>query len=312
MAGDLGERRASVAIGVFDGVHVGHRAIIRAAVDAARNADRGEGIPVIPMTFWPHPAAALGRGAPPLICDLEERVRRLHRAGADHVEVVEFTAEFAALEPRAFFEMWIVDRLRAVAVSVGEGFRFGVRASGTTDTLRELCGERSITLTVVPTVQVDGEAVSSTRIRELISAGNVEAAGRLIGEPVSLAGEVVHGAGRGRDLGYPTANVDVASGLLIPGEGVYGGSARVDDRWLPAAISVGTNPQFQDDGVPALTVEAHLIDWDGDLYGRRLPVRCECWIRGQGTFESIAALVDQIGRDCEIVRSAASVRVQTR
>jgi riboflavin kinase/FMN adenylyltransferase len=288
-----------VAIGVFDGVHLGHRAIVEVAAAQAE-----EGIDVVPLTFWPHPLDVVGNGAPQLLCDFGERVRRLHDAGADHVKTLRFDSELAAETPDEFFERWIVGDLKAVAVTVGENFRFGAKAAGDTTTLRELGTRHGVKVTVVPTVDVMGTAVSSSLIRDLVSKGAMEEAAAYLGRPFLVSGEVVRGAGRGRQLGFPTANIDVAPGLLLPAQAVYGGHAQIDGEWLPAAISVGTNPQFHDDAsVPQLTVEAHVVDWDGDLYGKTLPVRFERWIRGQGTFPDVDALVSQIAEDCQLVRT---------
>ena len=276
---DLPEARRGVAVGTFDGVHLGHIRVI----DAARAA----GLRTAVVTFDPHPRAVLGRDVE-LLTTLERRLELFEAAGVDDVVVLAFDDALARLEPTEFAEL-ILRGMGAEVVAAGDTFRFGRDRQGDLTLLEQL----GFDVRRVPVL----ESVSSTRIRELIHGGEPERAARLLGRPPEVEGIVVHGDHRGRELGFPTANLEVPPGLLIPPDGVYAGWTR--DRL--AAISIGTNMQF--DGVE-LRVEAHLLDFDDDLYDQRLVVEIWNWVRGQLRFESVAELVDAIGNDVAQVREA--------
>ena len=290
-----------IALGTFDGVHRGHRSMLK----LARAAAEPEGRTVVAATFDPHPRAVVAGGAPPLLCSIDERVQLLRDAGAYAVEVVPFTDTFAKLTPRDFVDDWLVGRLRAAAVVVGHNFRFGHRAAGDVAALRELCGAHGVEV-VVCDLLVDGDQpVSSSRIRRLIAGGDVAFASQLLGRPYELAALVEHGARRGRELGMPTANLAVPATRLVPLDGVYGGVATLDGQRWPAATSVGTNPQFTADLThPPRTVEVHLIGYEGeDFYDERLHVTFEERIRGQRTFDSVEALIERMNEDLvDVVR----------
>ena len=269
----------AVAIGTFDGVHRGHRSVVQAAVDT--------GLAVTAITFDPHPRLALGNRVE-LLCSLERRLELLGEAGAEATLIVAFTAEVMNLEPQAFAESY----LRAIGAEVvvaGEDFRFGRRRGGDLVLLEEL-GFRTI---VAPEVH----GVSSSRIRHALHEGDVVEAARMLGRPPELDGVVVAGDQRGGTLGYPTANLRVDPNLLVPRYGIYAGST-LGHR---AAISVGTNPHY---GGDERRIEPYLLDFEGDLYGRRLVV--ELWerLRDEAVFDSEEALVEQIGRDVERTRAA--------
>jgi len=278
---DLPEARRGVAVGTFDGVHLGHLRVI----DAARAPDLRTAV----VTFDPHPRAVLGHDVE-LLTTLERRLELFAAAGVEDVVVLEFDDALANLDPLEFAER-ILRGMGAEVVAAGETFRFGRDRQGDLTLLER----EGFDVRRVP-VLAD---VSSSRIRELLHAGEPERAARLLGRPAEVEGIVVHGDHRGRELGFPTANLDVPLGLLIPPDGVYAGWTR--DRL--AAISVGTNPQF--DGVER-RVEAHLLDFDGDLYDERLVVEIWGWLRGQMRFESVEALVEQIGAD--VARAGDSAR----
>lgn len=295
-----------IALGTFDGVHRGHRAML----DLAREAARPRGRDVVAATFDPHPRAVVAGGAPPLLCSVDERVERILAAGADRVEVVPFTHAFSRLAPDEFVDRWLVGRLEAVAVVVGHNFRFGHRAVGDVDALRELCGRHGIDV-VVCDLLVDGnQPVSSSRIRRLLAGGNTELAWQLLGFPYDLRAVVEHGARRGRELGMPTANLAVLPTRLVPADGVYGGTATLHGEQWPAATSVGTNPQFTSDQAnPPRTVEVHLIGYEGpDFYGAPLHVTFEQRIRGQRTFDSVDALVERMQQDLREVEAGLAAR----
>ena len=267
------------AIGSFDGVHRGHRRVLETA--------RAAGTPVTVVTFWPHPRLVLGNRVD-LLSTLERRIELLEEAGVDEVLVVEFTPELAAREPAEFADS-ILRQIGAKVIVVGESFRFGRAAAGDPALLREL----GFDVRTVATL----EGVSSTNVRNLLRDGDVESAARLLGRPPELEGTVVLGDQRGGTLGYPTANLSVPTDLLVPAYGIYAGAA-LGHR---AAISIGVNPHY---GGDERRIEPHLLDFEGDLYGRRLVVELWRRLRDERAFSSEAELVAQITRDVEETRSA--------
>ena len=280
-----------VAIGNFDGVHLGHREVL-----AAARATR-PGAPLVAVTFWPHPMVVLRPdAAPELLCDLAERIELLRHAGADEVRVVEFTRRVADWSPQEFVEH-VLAPLHPATVVVGENFRFGRRALGTVDTLREL-GAGTFEVVVLPLVS-DVAVLSSSRVRHALAVGDVEAAAGVLGRPFRYTGIVVMGDQRGRTLGYPTANLTVPEGHACPADGVYAGwltcLEKADAEPMPAAISVGTNPTF--DGVER-RVETYVLDrTDLELYGCRIGVDFITRLRGQVKFDSMDDLIVQMDAD---------------
>jgi riboflavin kinase/FMN adenylyltransferase len=272
-----GER--SVAIGSFDGVHLGHQRVLSQA--------RAAGEPATVVTLWPHPRLVLGNQVE-LLSSLERRLELLDDAGMDEALVVEFTPDLARREPDEFAET-LLRQIGTRAIAVGENFRFGRDAKGDPGLLESLGFE----VHRVPTL----DGVSSTRIRALLRDGDVVTAARLLGRPAEIEGTVVLGSQRGGTLGYPTANLAVPPDLLVPAYGIYAGAA-LGHR---AAISIGVNPHY---GGDERRVEPHLLDFGGDLYGRRLVV--ELWerLRDERAFPSEADLVAQIERDVERTRAA--------
>lgn len=288
-------RGAAVAIGVFDGLHLGHRAILDRALTRARAA----GGRCVVMSFDPHPDVVLAPGgfhSPPPLTPLGERRRRLIALGVDAVDVLPFTRELAALEPEAFVDRHLVAPHAPFALVVGEGFALGRGRSGTVARLAAIGATRGFEVEAVPLVMVDGAPVSSTRIRANLAQGRVAEAARLLGRRVALAGTVVTGDGRGRGLGYPTANLRLDEEREVPADGIYAVLARIGDEipLRPAAMSIGMRPTF--DG-QLRTLEAHLLDWSGDLVGRRLEVEFVAWLRPELRFESAQALIAAIDRD---------------
>ncbi len=289
--------RNCVVIGVFDGVHIGHRAMLNAAIEVAQK----NSLPVTAVTFHPHPSTVVRATSPGMLCTIETREELLCKAGADEAHVIPFTRAFSQLSPQEFVEQWLVEKLRAAHVVVGDNFRFGYRAAGDVHMLSDICGAVGITVDVVDLrLGSDGEPVSSTRIRRLLDTdGDVAKASELLGRAYDLDAVIERGAGRGRGLGFATANMFVDPVRVIPLDGVYGGRSFVRDRWMKAAISVGTNPQFHEPGQQApRTVEVHLPDHDGsDLYGEKMITEFITRIRGQRRFDTIDDLVSQIAAD---------------
>ena len=266
------------AIGSFDGVHRGHRRVLETA--------RAAGTPVTLVTFWPHPRLVLGNRVD-LLSTLERRIELLEQAGVDEVLIVEFTPELAAREPAEFADS-VLRQIGAKVIVVGESFRFGRAAAGDPALLRDL----GFDVRTVATL----EGVSSTNVRSLLRDGDVESAARLLGRPPELEGTVVLGDQRGGTLGYPTANLSVPADLLVPAYGIYAGAA-LGHR---AAISIGVNPHY---GGDERRIEPHLLDFEGDLYGRRLVVELWQRLRDERAFSSEAELVAQITRDVEETRA---------
>lgn len=292
-----------VVIGNFDGVHLGHQAVLQHARELA------PGLAVVAMTFWPHPLSVVRPGhEPTLLCELDERVELLMAAGADRVEVVQFTKEFSRRSPESFVSSVLLP-LSPARVVVGQNFRFGHFAAGTVDTLREL-GRGHFEVTGIDLVgsplRSEGEVArtSSTRIRSALAEGDIDAASRMLGRPYSFTGTVVHGDRRGRELGFPTANLQVSDKRAAPADGVYAGWLEVlddpDQGPLPAAVSVGRNPTF--DGTD-LRVESYVLDRDDlELYDERIRVQFVRRIRGQIKFDGIDELVVQMNSDVDRIR----------
>ena len=279
----LERRPRAVAIGTFDGVHLGHRAVIGAATELA------DGLTPTVVTFHPHPRAALSGNRVELLSTLQRRLELLEDLGVRDVLVVEFTRELATLTPEEFARAYLA-AIGAEVVVCGSGFRFGRGRSGDLELLRTLGFETR----TVPLL----EGVSSTEIRRLAAAGRVEDAARLLGRPLEVDGTVVTGEQRGGTLGFPTANLLVDPDLLVAEYGIYAGA--VGDR--RAAVSIGVNPHY---GGTERRVEAYLLDWSGDLYGDRLVVELWRRLREERAFASEAELVEQIARDVAETRSAA-------
>jgi riboflavin kinase/FMN adenylyltransferase len=299
--------RSVVTIGVFDGVHRGHQRVVGRAVEAAAQL----GLPVVVITFDPHPDEVVRPGShPPFLSTTRRRAELLAGLGADAVCVLPFTPEFSRLGPDEFVRVVLVDRLHAARVVVGEDFRFGHRAAGDVALLAELGEKYDFVAEAEPLLTDDGVRISSTAIREHLAAGDVAAAARDLGRPHRVEGVVVRGQQRGRGLGFPTANLETLPHTAIPADGVYAGwlaalgpGGHEQERW-PAAISVGTNPTF--DGRER-TVEAYALDRDDlDLYGVHVAVDFAARLRGMIKFDSVADLVEQIRRDVDDAREVTA------
>ncbi len=284
---DVERRPRHVAVGEFDGVHLGHREVIRGAGTV--------------LTFEPHPRTVVAPDtAPRLLTSLEAKADLVASLGVRELVVIPFDGSFAAQEPQAFIDVELVGRLGAEKVSVGENFRFGHRARGDAALLR---AQTAFETRVAPLVEMDGAMVSSTQIRALVAAGDVQGAARLLGALFQLRGPVVHGDKRGRTLGYPTANLVPDPRLVVPAHGVYACRAVVDGTSHVAAVNVGVRPTFKTGR--GLLVEAFLLDFAGDLYGRTLQLHFLARLRGEQRFDGAEALVAQMDRDVEETRGVA-------
>jgi riboflavin kinase/FMN adenylyltransferase len=283
-----------VAVGFFDGFHLGHRAIVR---ELLRMREPGERAAV--LTFREHPAAYLRPGQqPPLIMTLEERINSIARAGIEEAFVLRFDQSIASLGPSAFLDQTLVERIGARAMIVGQNFRFGAKRVGDIGFARTHLLERGLRFAAVPNELDGGERVSSTRVRAAISAGALDEADRLLGAPYTLRGRVAVGVGRGHDLGFPTANVVVPPEKMLPPDGVYGVTGRRDGRDYRGLVSIGTNPTF--DGTRR-TVEAWLLDFSGSLYGEELALRDFRFVRAQQRFDTVDALLAAMRADAATI-----------
>lgn len=286
---------AAVTVGNFDGVHRGHQHVI------ARTRELSRGLPVIAVTFEPHPLAVIAPArAPKRLATTERRVELLLAAGADEIRILDFTREMAAWTPQEFVDRVLRDELRASLVAVGDNFRFGRRASGDTAFLREAGEQAGFT---VDALDLDGgtEPYSSTLVRAHVAAGRMREAADVLDRPHEITGVVRKGDQRGRDLGYPTANVPVDEAYAVPPDGVYAGwVVRAGGDRLPAAISVGTNPTF--DGVER-RVESYVLDrTDLDLYGEQIRVELVELLRGMVKYDGVDALLEQMALDVDRTR----------
>lgn len=286
-----------VSVGVFDGLHLGHLEILHAG------RVRAAGRPRVVVSFDPHPDVVLAkafRAVAPLT-PLGEKHERLAALGISRIEVIPFTRELAALEPETFIERYLLEPFGMKALVVGENFALGRGRSGNIPRLREIGAARGFEVDSVPLLRMDGDTVSSSRIRALLGAGRVAEAARLLGRRYTLSGTVVTGEAIGRTLGFPTANLRLHEEKFLPGHGIYAVRARIggEDPWRPGAMSLGVRPTF---GGQVPTAEVFLLDWSGDLVGRGLEVEFVEWVREEVRFPSAEALVEAMKRDVAEVR----------
>ena len=282
-----------VVIGNFDGVHKGHQQVLNRAKEIAGDEK------IIALTFDPHPVSIFApERAPTLLTILSDKIELLKIHNADQVAVIKFTIEFAAMEPEEFVNKVLVEQLKATTVIVGQNFTYGFKAAGNVATLAQHPEFKTIVLDLQSNAE---EAISSTRIRSAIVNGDVESAREMLTRPHRLDGIVVHGEKRGREIGYPTANLGNIDGQTIPADGVYAGWLTVGiDRW-PAAISIGTNPTFE--GVRGRQVEAYALDQVGlDLYTKSATIEFGWRLRETLKFDGLEPLLQQMAKDCAEAR----------
>lgn len=296
----------AVTIGAYDGVHLGHQAVI----GEVRQRAEARGLRSAVVTFDRHPAAVVRpESAPKLLTDLDQKLELLAATGVDYCRVVTFDEARSRESADDFVRELLVDCLNARVVVVGEDFHFGYQRAGNVARLRELGAGLGFEVEGIDLVDATGaqaadpvERVSSTRIRQVLAEGRVDEANALLGRPHEVRGVVVHGDERGRELGFPTANVAVPGEVLLPADGIYAGwYERPDGSVYASAISLGRRPTFYTDA-PTSLLEAHLLDFDDDLYSEPAKVRFAAWLHGDIRFESVAALVEQINRDCDDTR----------
>jgi riboflavin kinase/FMN adenylyltransferase len=284
-----------VVIGVFDGVHKGHQALLNRAKEIA------DGRPIIALTFDPHPRTVFAPDSvPPMLTTLADRVELLKIHNADQVAVMKFNEQFAAMSPEDFVKNILVDQLHVSTVIVGKNFTYGAKASGNVDTLIKDGLKHNFTVDVQELAGGE-EPISSSRIRNLVMEGKVEEARALLSRPHRLDGVVVHGEKRGREIGYPTANIGKIDGQTIPADGIYAGWLTVGINFWPAAISIGTNPTFEGDR--GRQVEAYALDQQGlDLYDKAASLEFGWYLRPTLKFDGLDELLVQMKKDCDEAR----------
>ena len=284
-----------VVIGVFDGVHKGHQQLLNRAKEIA------DGRPIVALTFDPHPTTVFAPDkAPTMLTTLADRVELLKIHNADQVAVMKFNEKFAAMSPDDFVSTVLVNQLHASTVIVGKNFTYGHKAAGNVDSLIESGLQHNFTVDAQE-LKADTEVISSSRIRKLVVEGKVEEARELLSRPHRLDGVVVHGEKRGREIGYPTANLGKIEGQTIPADGVYAGWLTVGINFWPAAISIGTNPTFE--GERGRQVEAYALDQEGlELYDKNASIEFGWYLRPTLKFDGLDELLVQMKKDCEKAR----------
>ncbi len=291
-------RNPVLTLGNFDGIHIGHQKIIRKVVERAREL----GCPSAVYTFEPHPLRVVApHKSPPLLLEREDKKRIIESFGIDYLILARFTKEFAAKHPREFVEEVLVRELSVKEVWVGHDYAFGRGKTGTVEYLKELGGEFGFGVRVVPACKRGGLVVSSSRVRELISRGEVKEAARLLARPYSIKGRVVKGRVVGRTIGFPTANLDVVN-ELVPARGVYAAYAKLNGRPYMAVVNIGTAPTFSKKAHKAETVEVHLLDFRGDIYGKEMEVFFIKRLRDERPFDSVEELARNIDKDVSDAR----------
>ncbi len=296
LADALIEGRSMVTIGVFDGVHKGHQHLIRRLVDEAHAGGRQ----AVVLTFFPHPDVVLrGLRGRYYLTTPEQKAEQLGKLGVDWVVTHPFNDEVRQMRAVAFVDA-LLDNLNLEQLWVGSDFALGYKREGNVPFLREQGSAKGFSVHEIDLIVNGGDKISSTAIRDALQSGEVEQARSWLGRGYMLAGEVIHGEGRGRQIGFPTANMNIWDEQVIPANGIYAGWARLGDEVFMAATNVGVRPHFDGQNV---TVEPYLLDFDRDIYGQTLEISFEKLLRSEGKFESLQALIDQIGRDVDAARA---------
>ncbi|MEM9771363.1 MAG: bifunctional riboflavin kinase/FAD synthetase [Cyanobacteria bacterium P01_D01_bin.73] len=305
----------AIALGNFDGVHRGHIQVIRPVLEAASRSKAASMSPAGPVateivrptvvSFYPHPQVVL-RGAPrSVLTPTDEKAQCLQALGVEQLVLLPFNRSLQQLTPEEFLEKILLEQLQAKMIAVGEDFRFGRGRSGTAIALKKLAATFGVPVTIVPMAAAVGDRISSSRIRECLELGEVDTVHQLLDRPYSLTGRVVKGQQLGRTLGFPTANIQVEADKLLPKFGVYSICAYLESgEKLRGVVNIGCRPTVAGE---APTVEAHLFDWEGDLYGQTLTIKLKGFIRPERSFDSLDALKAQIAEDCSVARDQAAI-----
>jgi riboflavin kinase/FMN adenylyltransferase len=295
-------KSACLALGFFDGVHPGHEVVIRKAVERAHDLGATPAV----VTFKEHPRSLTLGKSPPLLTLIDQRLELFEELGVEAALVLSFTEELCRLDPEDYVRSVLVECMGAKSLSVGFNHRFGRNRVGDPELLRELGLKFGYDVHVAPEIIIDGAPVSSSRIREAITHGKVEQATTLLARPYAMAGEIEHGDGRGKTIGFPTANINVPEEQVMPEIGVYTAAVRMPDGTrLPAVVNIGRRPTFGDN--KPVTTEVHVLDYDKDLYGQQLSIELLHYIRSEKKFSGIDELKKQITLDCDSARQFFSI-----
>ena len=293
-------RPSAIALGNFDGVHLGHQRVLQPILNSTSES-KGDRTYLSAVTFTPHPREFFSGQSWQLLTPLTEKVEQLEKLGIEQLVLLPFDRELAALSPQQFVEEILVKQLQARRISIGEDFRFGHRRVGTAADLQVLAAKFAVAVTVCTLRTADGTDVriSSSLIRQALASGDIPQANQMLGRAYSLPGKVVQGQQLGGKLGFPTANLALSSDKLLPRNGVYAVRVALADKEIKGVMNIGERPTV---GGKEPTVEVHLLDWSGDLYGRELTARLEEFLRPEQKFPSLDALKTQIAADCEFCR----------
>ena len=287
-------RGTVLTLGVFDGLHLGHQRIMQTVVERSNATNT---MPTV-ITFDPHPRSVLSPGnAPPLLQTLDQRLSAFEFLGIKQTIVIRFDQEFASIDAEFFLRQTVHERLQAREVYLGEGFAFGKHRNGNFNLLHKISTELGFLSKEVPEIKLRGNRISSSKIRKLLSEGNVNLARRMLGRPYGVEGQIIHGFERGRTIGFPTANLKPHN-RVVPRYGVYATATLIDDVWRKSITNVGVRPTFENELEPS--VETFIFDFDGDLYGNSLRLRFLHRIRDERKFGGIDELKTQIKKDCEV------------
>lgn len=298
------DRETAITFGVFDGIHLGHQAVINTLLKHAAH----DNLASVLVGFYPHPLAFLApERCPPLLTPLPKRVEILQQFGVDEIVMLSFDAQIASMSPETFVERVLLEKCRAKHVVVGYACQFGKNRAGNAERLVELSNGYAFDVSVVPPTEIEGAPVHSTRIREALAQGDLRQSAQLLGRPYSLIGTVVHGDGRGREIGFPTANIETQN-QVYPPNGVYAIRAKLEERWLDGVLNIGMRPTFN--GVN-IQVEGHFFNFDEIIYGKLVEIFLVKKIRSERKFPNIDFLIQQIQRDIvaatEILASPTSL-----
>ena len=284
------DRGAAVTFGVFDGIHIGHQAVITTLLERAAQYN----LMSVLVGFYPHPLAFLApERCPPLLTPLAKRLEILQQLGIDKIVMLSFDAQIAAMSPKSFIEQVLLEKCQARHVVVGYACQFGKDRAGNAQRLAELSEIYPFDVTIVPPTEVNGAPVHSTRIREALARGDLHCSSQLLGRPYSLLGQVIHGDGRGKQIGFPTANIDTQN-QVCPPNGVYAIRAKLEERWLDGVLNIGVRPTFNG---TTLQVETHFFDFDETIYGKPIEIFLVEKIRSEQKFPNPEMLIQQIQRD---------------
>jgi riboflavin kinase/FMN adenylyltransferase len=289
-----------IALGNFDGIHIAHKKVIKSAIDIAKDRNLNSLIYI----FDTHPISVLSDTTPKLLTTLEQKIKIIEELGLDYVYIQDFNIEFSSLEPEIFIKSILVDTLNAASIITGYDYRFGNKAKGDTQYLKEFCMKFKIDVNIVDRVDFDNEPVSASRIRNLLDEGDIEKTNELLGRKYFIEGSVIHCKGLGSKIGFPTANLDISQNIKLPAKGVYSTKTVINDEVFYSITNIGSNPTVNNDLNNKITCETHIIGYDNlNLYGKKIIIQFENKIRNEQKFDSLEQLKKAIENDILLVKT---------